>query len=181
MGKKRLTVNVDAELITAAKRHAREQGVSLSSLVEESLREMAAEDGVPTSEVDEFAKAWAARWRAWFSGELPPPGRSKDPRYRYLDEGMGQSYGVRWGDDDQPIEDVRPPGPEDGPRRRHPGSAPAREGSEHGDMQKAASAPPETAEPGDALTFAERWSGKFKPADRRGDPRYDYLAKKYGL
>ena len=39
--KKRLTVNVDADLIAAAKRHAREHGVSLSSLVEESLREIA--------------------------------------------------------------------------------------------------------------------------------------------
>ena len=106
--KKRLTVNVDADLIAAAKRHAREHGVSLSSLVEESLREMAAEDA-PAAQGDELAKAWAARWRAWFSGELPPPARSLDPRYRYLDEGMGQSYGVRWGDDDQPLEHVRPP------------------------------------------------------------------------
>ena len=42
--KKRLTVNVDAELIPSAKRYARERGVTLSSLVEESLRELARDD-----------------------------------------------------------------------------------------------------------------------------------------
>ncbi len=178
--KKRLTVNVDADLIAAAKRHAREHGVSLSSLVEESLREMAAEDA-PAAQGDEFAKAWAARWRAWFSGELPPPARSRDPRYRYLDEGMGQSYGVRWGDDDQPLEHVRPPGPDDRPRRRRRKSAPGRHEGERGDKQRAASAPPEKGEPEDTQMFADRWYGKFEPAERTGDPRYDYLAKKYGL
>ena len=38
--KQKLTVTVDAELIPAAKRYARSRGVSLSSLVEQSLREM---------------------------------------------------------------------------------------------------------------------------------------------
>ena len=28
-------------------------------------------------------------------------------------------------------------------------------------------------------TFASRWRGKFRAADREGDPRYDALAKKY--
>ncbi len=42
--KKRLTVNVDAELIASAKRHARDHGVTLSSLVEESLRDLASTD-----------------------------------------------------------------------------------------------------------------------------------------
>ena len=42
--KKRLTVNVDAQLVAVAKRHARDRGVSLSSLVEESLREVSADD-----------------------------------------------------------------------------------------------------------------------------------------
>ena len=28
-------------------------------------------------------------------------------------------------------------------------------------------------------SFASRWRGKFRPADRKGDPRYDALAKKY--
>ena len=45
--KKRLTVNVDADLIPSAKRYARERGVTLSSLVEESLRELASGDAAP--------------------------------------------------------------------------------------------------------------------------------------
>ena len=39
--KQKLTITVDAELLPAAKRYARSRGVSLSSLVERSLREMA--------------------------------------------------------------------------------------------------------------------------------------------
>ena len=34
-------------------------------------------------------------------------------------------------------------------------------------------------EPDDGTTWAERWRGKFKPADLEGDPRYDALAEKY--
>ena len=34
-------------------------------------------------------------------------------------------------------------------------------------------------EPEDGTTWAERWRGKFKPADLDGDPRYDALAEKY--
>lgn len=87
MGKKRLTVNVDAELITAAKRHAREQGVSLSSLVEESLREMAAEDGASSGEAgdvrDDEPTTSASRWAGFLKGKLTPP-TGDDPRYEYL-------------------------------------------------------------------------------------------------
>ena len=36
--KQKLTITVDAELISTAKRYARYRGVSLSSLVEQSLR-----------------------------------------------------------------------------------------------------------------------------------------------
>ena len=42
--KQKLTITVDAELLPAAKRYARSRGVSLSSLVEQSLREMAGEN-----------------------------------------------------------------------------------------------------------------------------------------
>ncbi len=28
-------------------------------------------------------------------------------------------------------------------------------------------------------SIASRWRGKFKPAEKHGDPRYDFLAKKY--
>lgn len=97
--KKRLTVNVDAELITAAKRHAREQGVSLSSLVEESLREMA--------------------------------GNGKSAEHRSAKSSVGE----------QPTDDAVDAG----------------------------------------TAFIERWAGKFRPAERHGDPRYEHLAKKYDL
>ena len=196
--KKRLTVNVDAELIASAKRHARERGVSLSSLVEQSLRELPADgasgepgDGSPSpaapgGEPDEFGKAWAARWRAWFSGELPPPVRSKHPRYRYLDNCMGESYGVRWGDDDQPLDAVRSRSA-DGGEARKPGLAKKyrlRDGetdrAARGD-EPAPSARLDEVEADDGVPFADRWYGKFKPVERCGDPRYDYLVKKYGL
>ena len=144
--KKRLTVNVDAEVIPAAKRYARARGVTVSSLVEGALRELAADraelagvegdkqrDGergngddsrrrIGDQEPDEFAKVWAARWRAWRSGEQPPPPRSNHPRYRYLDEATGGRHGVRWDDDDQPIDWGVPPGLDDGAgaRKRAP-------------------------------------------------------------
>ena len=31
----------------------------------------------------------------------------------------------------------------------------------------------------EAPTFADKWRGKFQPADREKDPRYDALANKY--
>ena len=46
--KQKLTITVDAEVLPVAKRYARSRGVSLSSLVEQSLREMAREE-TPTS------------------------------------------------------------------------------------------------------------------------------------
>jgi hypothetical protein len=86
MGKKRLTVNVDAELITAAKRRAREQGVTLSSLVEESLRELAG-NGVAPDDADgigdDEASSWVDRWAGFVRGKLTPP-TGDDPRYEYL-------------------------------------------------------------------------------------------------
>lgn len=50
--KKKLTLTVDEDLIPAAKRHAEERGRSLSSLVEEALREMLG------PEHDTFAERW---------------------------------------------------------------------------------------------------------------------------
>ena len=41
--KQKLTITVDADLLPAAKRYARARGVSLSSLIEQSLRDMAGE------------------------------------------------------------------------------------------------------------------------------------------
>lgn len=70
MTKQKLTITVDAEVLAAAKRYARARGVSLSSLVERSLREAAGE-GTPS---------FSARWRGVFRAAE----RKGDPRYEAL-------------------------------------------------------------------------------------------------
>ena len=55
--KQKLTITVDAELLPIAKRYARSRGVSLSSLVEQSLREMAGES------TQSFASLWRGKFR----------------------------------------------------------------------------------------------------------------------
>ena len=68
--KQKLTVTVDAELLPVAKRYARSRGVSLSSLVEQSLREMSGED----------TQSFSSRWR----GKFRAAKREGDPRYDAL-------------------------------------------------------------------------------------------------
>ena len=68
--KQKLTITVDADLLPAAKRYARSRGVSLSSLIEQSLRELAGED----------APSFSSRWR----GKFRPADRKDDPRYDAL-------------------------------------------------------------------------------------------------
>lgn len=68
--KQKLTITVDAELLPVAKRYARSRGVSLSSLVERSLREMAGES----------TSSFVSRWR----GKFRTAGREGDPRYDAL-------------------------------------------------------------------------------------------------
>ena len=67
--KKKLTVTVDAEVLPIAKQYARAKGVSLSSLIERSLRLMAA------GETPSFASRWRGRLQA---------ARGDDPRYEAL-------------------------------------------------------------------------------------------------
>lgn len=67
--KRKLTITVDAELIPAAKRYARSRGVSLSSLVEQSLRDVTS-NGSPS---------FASRWRGQFQ-----PANRNDARYEAL-------------------------------------------------------------------------------------------------
>ena len=67
--KTKLTVTVDEELIPEAKRHARAKGISLSQLIESSLREITAVSRPSFSE----------RWR----GKLVPSERDDD-RYQAL-------------------------------------------------------------------------------------------------
>ena len=68
--KQKLTITVDSELLPVAKRYARSRGVSLSALIEKSLREVAGED----------APTFSARWRGRFR-EADIEG---DPRYDAL-------------------------------------------------------------------------------------------------
>ena len=70
--KQKLTITVDAELLPKAKRYARSRGVSLSSLVEQSLRDMA----------DENTDSFVSRWR----GKFRAAERKDDPRYDALAE-----------------------------------------------------------------------------------------------
>lgn len=67
--KSKLTITVDSELVPRAKQYAQARGVSLSSLIEASLREMAG-DNVPS---------FASRWRGRFK-----PARRADGRYKVL-------------------------------------------------------------------------------------------------
>ena len=67
--KQKLTITIDAELIPIAKRYARSRGVSLSSLIEQSLREAA----------DSHTPSFASRWRGKFRAV-----QRDDPRYEAL-------------------------------------------------------------------------------------------------
>ena len=67
--KTKLTVTIDGEVLPKAKRYARTHGVSLSSLIEQSLRRLSEGD----------AQSFTERWR----GKFRPAGR-KDQRYARL-------------------------------------------------------------------------------------------------
>jgi hypothetical protein len=67
--KTKLTVTIDQDLLPRAKQFAQQKGVSLSSLIEDSLRQMSEQ---PDS-------SFAARWRGRFR-----PARRDEERYRQL-------------------------------------------------------------------------------------------------
>ena len=67
--KQKITVTVDGELLSKAKRYARSQGVSLSSLIETELRDL----------VSGEASSFASRWRGEFE-----PAQRENPRYEAL-------------------------------------------------------------------------------------------------
>lgn len=71
--KTKLTITVDKDLVPEAKRFARRRGVSLSSLIEDALRDM-------TSEGERGS--FSARWR----GTMVLADREQDERYRALAE-----------------------------------------------------------------------------------------------
>jgi Family of unknown function (DUF6364) len=70
--KAKLTVSIDQELILMAKRFARGRGISLSQLIETSLRSA-------TTEGEGFS--FSERWRGKFQ-----PADRQDERYRALTE-----------------------------------------------------------------------------------------------
>lgn len=70
--KKRLTVNIDSALISAAKRYAQARGVSLSSLVEGLLREITGRE----------KPSFSSRWR----GKFVAAKRENDVRYAALEK-----------------------------------------------------------------------------------------------
>ncbi|MBP6771900.1 MAG: hypothetical protein KA154_02815 [Gemmatimonadaceae bacterium] len=55
--KTKLTVTIDKDLLPRAKRYARERGVSLSEIIEGSLRRLSDADDTPS---------FASRWRGQF-------------------------------------------------------------------------------------------------------------------
>ena len=72
--KRKLTITVDGELLPRAKRHARSRGVSLSSLIEASLREIAADD----------KPSFTSRWRGRFEAAGRNDGRYEALARKYL-------------------------------------------------------------------------------------------------
>ena len=73
--KSKLTITVDSELIPAAKQYARSRGVSLSSVIEQALREA-------TSEVEpSFMEHWRGKFQA---AHHVKPELLDDPRYAAL-------------------------------------------------------------------------------------------------
>ena len=67
--KRQLKIAIDDALVEEAKRFARSRGLSLSSLIEKSLRESLSHD----------APTFAERWRGSFR-----PAQRDDPRYQAL-------------------------------------------------------------------------------------------------
>ena len=70
--KSKLTITIDSEILPLAKRYAKGKGVSLSSLVEQALRDMT-KDQEPT-----FAEKWRGKFKPMTDTEID------DARYEYL-------------------------------------------------------------------------------------------------
>ncbi len=69
--KQKLTITVDSELVPVAKRYAKSKGVSLSALIEQTLRDATVErEDVP----------FGTKWR----GKFQPAERTGDPLYEAL-------------------------------------------------------------------------------------------------
>jgi hypothetical protein len=67
--KTKLTISIDPNVVPEAKRYARLQGVSLSSVIEQALRD------VKSASTPLFSQRWRGQFR---------PAGGKDQRYRLL-------------------------------------------------------------------------------------------------
>lgn len=89
--KKKLTVTVDAEVLPLAKRYAKSKGVSLSSLVEQALRDMTEDEQQEPSSLAEqplkdmagerelsFVEKWRGKFKPMTDREID------DARYQFL-------------------------------------------------------------------------------------------------
>lgn len=72
--KTKLTITIDSELVPLAKKYAKSQGVSLSSLVEQALRDMTKEQEPELS----FVEKWRGKFKPMTDREID------DARYEYL-------------------------------------------------------------------------------------------------
>ena len=72
--KTKLTITVDTDILPRAKRYARSQGVSLSSLINVSLREIASDE----------APSFVDRWRGAFQASEKGDARYKALAHKYL-------------------------------------------------------------------------------------------------
>ena len=72
--KSKLTITVDSELLPRAKQYARARGLSLSSVIEASLRELAGAD----------TPSFASRWRGRFEAARRNDGRYEALARKYL-------------------------------------------------------------------------------------------------
>ena len=72
--KKKLTITVDSELVPRAKRYARARGVSLSSVIEDSLREL----------TQDLGPSFVERWRGRFEAASRDDDRFRTLAKKYL-------------------------------------------------------------------------------------------------
>ena len=70
--KKKLTVTVDEDVLPLAKRYAKSQGVSLSLLVEQALRDMTREEELT------FSEKWRGKFKYMTDAEI------ESARYEFL-------------------------------------------------------------------------------------------------
>ena len=72
--KAKLTVTIDETLLPRAKKYARSQGLSLSRLIEDMLKEMSSRKG----------SSFSQRWRGRFQAAERDDGRYKSLARKYL-------------------------------------------------------------------------------------------------